>query len=393
MKPLLTIILAAVFFTSCQKTESTAKAAGEPSLPAVGVKLATATLRSVPVEIKAIGKVEAYASVTVKSILTGTLMKAHFAEGAAVKKGDLLFEIFTPPYEEAVRQWEANVARDKALQAQAEANLTSAQAAEAFHTLQAARYEKLAASGIGSREQADQTASEARARRTAVRAVSAHIDSVKATILADEASLANAKLNLSYCFIRSPLTGRTGDLHLKPGNIIKANDSDLVTINQTVPTYVTFAIPEIRLATLRQRLKSGGLPVYAAIPGDSLPDAQGTITFLDNSVDAATGSIRLKATFLNTDTRLWPGQFVQVRVLLESLQNAVVIPAAALQNGQTGNYVYVVTDKQTVELRPVTLGPRVDRDVAIESGLRAGEKVVTEGQLRLAPGSKVKAAS
>ena len=282
---------------------------------------------------------------------------------------------------------------DKALQAQAEANLSSAQAAEAFHTLQAARYEKLAASGIGSREQADQTASEARARRTAVRAVSANIDSIKATILADEASLANAKLNLSYCFIRSPLTGRTGDLHLKPGNIIKANDSDLVTINQTQPAYVTFTIPEIRLATLRQRMNSGALSVSAHIPGDSAAAPQGLITFLDNSVDAATGSIRLKATFPNADTRLWPGQFVNVNVLLESLQNAVVIPAAALQNSQTGNYVYVVTEKQTVELRPVTLGPRVDRDVAIESGLRAGEKVVIEGQLRLAPGSKVKAAS
>ena len=320
-------------------------------------------------------------------------MKAHFAEGAAVKQGDLLFEIDPRPYLESIRQWEANIARDKALQAQAEATLTSAQAAEAFHTLQATRYEKLAAQGIGSREQADQTASEARARRTAVRAVSANIDSVKATIRADEASLENAKLNLSYCFIRSPLTGRTGDLRLKPGNIIKANDSDLLTINQTLPTYVTFTIPEIRLATLRQRMKSGRLPVSALIPGDTAAVPQGTITFLDNAVDGATGSIRLKATFPNADTRLWPGQFVNVTVLLESLQNAVVIPAAALQNSQTGNYVYVLTDKQTVELRPVVLGPRVDRDVAIESGLRPGEKVVVEGQLRLAPGSKVKAAS
>ena len=390
----LLLFLSLLGLAACSKSESTAKAAGEPiGPPAIGVKFASATLRSVPVEIKAIGKVEAYASVSVKSIITGTLMKAHFAEGASVKKGDLLFEIFARPYEEAIRQWEANIARDKALQAQAEANLTSAQAAEAFHALQAARYEKLAASGIGSREQADQTASEARARRTAVRAVSANIDSIKATILADQASLENAKLNLSYCFIRSPLTGRTGDLRLKPGNVIKANDSDLITINQTQPAYVTFTIPEIRLATLRQRMKSGGLPVSATIPGDPGPAPQGLITFLDNTVDGATGSIRLKATFPNTDTRLWPGQFVNVNVLLESLQNAVVIPAAALQNSQTGNYVYVLTDKQTVELRPVVLGPRVDRDVAIESGLRPGEKVVVEGQLRLAPGSKVKAAS
>jgi multidrug efflux system membrane fusion protein len=379
-----------LFLSACQKQETPAKAAAVPPVP---VKLATATLRAVPLEVKAIGKVEPYASVQVRSQIAGVIQKAHFTEGDFVKANDLLFEIDPRPYLESVRQWEANLARDKALQAQAEATLASAQSQETFYAMQATRYERLAAEGLGSREQADQAAVEARARRTNVRAVTANIDSIKATIRADEAALDNAKLNLSYCSIRANLSGRTGDMRIKPGNLIKANDSDLVTIHQVQPAFVAFTVPEIRLATLRERLQSGRLTVSANIPGDPRPDATGHLAFLDNAVDAATGTIRLKATFPNPDTRLWPGQFVHVRVLLSEQQNAVVIPAAALQNSQSGSYVYVVTPAQTVELRPVTLGPRIDRDIAIESGLSGGESVVVEGQLRLAPGSKIKAAS
>ena len=377
----------------CAKTESIAIAAGNPAVPAVSVKLATATLRTMPVEIKTIGKVEAIASVQVRAVIGGTIIKAYFNEGDTVKKGDLLFEIDSRSYQEAVKQWEANLARDQALQAQSEAQLASAQAQEAFYGMQAGRYEKLAAEGIVSREQADQAAVEARARRTNVRAVSAAIDSIKATIRADAAALDNAKLTLSYCSIKALIGGRTGDMRIKPGNLVKANDSDLVTIHQVQPAYVTFTVPEARLITLRQRIAKGGLPVSAAIPGDSLPDSRGTITFLDNAVDAATGTIRLKATFPNAETRLWPGQFVHVRVLLEEQANAVVIPAAALQNSQAGNYVYVLTAAETVEMRPVTVGTRLERDIAIDKGLRGGERVVVEGQLRLAPGMKVKAAS
>jgi len=379
--------------SGCTKTESTANAASAPAAPAVAVKFVTANVRSVPVEIKTIGKVEAFSSVQVKSLIAGTIMKAHFNEGDSVKKGDLLFEIDPRPYQEAVKQWEANLARDQALQAQSEAQLASAQAQETFYGMQAARYEKLAAQGLSSREQSDQANVEARARRTNVRAVQAAIESVKATIRADMAALDNAKLNLSYCSVRSPLNGRTGDMKIKPGNVVKANEGDLVTIHQVQPAYVTFTVPEARLITLRQRMGKVGLAVTAAIPDDELPPSRGTLSFLDNSVDPATGTIRLKATFPNAETRLWTGQFVHVRVLLEQQENAVVIPAAALQNSQAGNFVYVVTAAQTVEMRPVTAGTRADRDIAIEKGLQAGEKVVIEGQLRLAPGMKVKAAS
>jgi len=377
----------------CSKTESTAIAAGPPSAPAVSVKLATAALRTMPVEIKTIGKVEAIASVQVRAVIGGTIVKANFNEGDTVKKGDILFEIDPRTYQEAIKQWQANMARDQALQAQSEAQLASAQAQEAFYGMQATRYEKLAAEGIVSREQADQAGVEARARRTNVRAVQAAGESIKATIRADEAALDNAKLNLSYLSIKAPITGRTGDMRIKPGNLVKANDSDLVTIHQVQPAYVTFTVPEGRLITLRQRIAKGGLPVSASIPGDTLADSRGTITFLDNSVDAATGTIRLKATFPNAETRLWPGQFVHVRVLLEERANAVVVPASAIQNSQTGNYVYVMTAAQTVELRPVTVGARVERDIAIDKGLQGGEQVVIEGQLRLAPGMKVKAVS
>lgn len=384
---------ALLLLAGCTKNEPTAAAAGSPATPATTVKLATAQTRSMPVEIKTIGKVESMNSVQVRPIIGGTVLKAYFTEGAMVKAGDLLFEIDPRTYQEAVKQWEANLARDRALQAQSEAQLASAQSQEAFYGMQATRYEKLAKEGLASQEQADQAAVEARARRTNVRAVSAAIDSIKATIRADQAALDNAKLNLSYCSIRAQITGRTGDVRIKPGNLVKANDSDMLTIHQVQPTYVTFTVPEARLITLRERMKRGALTVSASIPGDTLPDSRGTISFMDNSVDAATGSIRLKATFTNAETRLWPGQFVHVKVLLEQQEGAVVIPAVALQNSQNGNYVYVLTPQQTVEMRPVTIGTRADRDVAIEKGLKSGEQVVVEGQLRLAPGMKVKAAS
>ena len=377
----------------CTKTEPTAAAAGNPAPPATAVRLATATVRSVPVEIKTIGKVESMNSVQVKPIIGGTVVKAYFTEGDAVKQGDPLFEIDPRMHQEAVKQWEATLARDRALQAQSEAQLASAQAQETFYGMQATRYERLAKEGLASQEQADQAAVEARARRTNVRAVTAAIDSIKATIQADLAAVDNAKLLLSYCSMKAQITGRTGDVRIKVGNVVKAGDSDMVTIHQVQPAYVAFTVPEAKLIVLRERMKRGGLAVSASIPGDTLPDSRGTITFMDNAVEGATGTIKLKATFPNAETRLWPGQFVHVKVLLEQQEGAVVIPAAALQNSQTGNYVYVLTPQQTVEMRPVKIGTRADRDVAIESGLKSGEQVVVEGQLRLAPGMKVKAAS
>ena len=379
---------ALIALSACSSQNTTTAAASAPAAP---VKTAQAESRTVPVEIGAVGHVEASSTIVVKAQIGGTLVKAHFNEGDTVRQGQPLFEIDPRPYEEAVRQWEANLARDKALLAQAEANLARAQAQEAHFSKQADRYEKLAAEGIFSREQADQAAVEARARRTAVRAESAAIDSAKAAIRADESSLANAKLNLGYCTIRSPLAGRTGAILIKEGNLVKANDVEMVTIHQIQPAQVRFSIPEIHLAEIRQRMKT--LVVRAVIPGDTRPPAEGAVDFIDNAVDMTTGMIRLKGSFTNADTRLWPGQYIDVRLRLSERANTVVVPAAAIQSGQNGNYAFVVKSDGTVEMRPVKPGKRLDNFIAVDQGLQAGETVVTEGHLRLMPGMKVRAVS
>jgi multidrug efflux system membrane fusion protein len=335
--------------------------------------------------------VDPVTTIVVRARIGGALTKVYFTEGQLVKQGDLLFEIDPRPYEAAIRQAEANIARDKALLAQAEANLASAEAQEIFYGKQSERYVRLAEQGIFSREQADQAEVEARARRTRVRAERASIDSSRAAILADQAALETAKLNLAYCTIRSPITGRTGQLLVKQDNLVKADDVDLVTIHQVQPVNVMFGITENYLPEIRARM--GRLPVMALVPNTMLPPSQGSVVFMDNMVDRPTGTIRLKASFPNTDGRLWPGQFVDVSLKLDDRRNSVVIPGNAVQAGQNGSFVYVVKADQTVELRPVKTGARVDRMVTIEEGLNGGETVVTEGQIRLAPGARVRIAS
>ena len=371
---------------SCTTTKANAPTPA-PAAAGAPVKAARAETRRVPVEIAGVGNVEAWSTVVVRAPIGGGLTKVHFTEGQMVNTGDPLFEIDPRPYQEAIRQWEANQAKDVAQLHLAEANLARAEAQAAHYGKQSERYAQLAEQGIVSREVSDQAAVEARARRTGVRAEIASIESAKAAIRADEAAVANAKLNLSYCSIKSPISGRTGALRVKMGNLIKANDVDLVTIHQIQPIYVAFSVPEQHLATIRQR--SGQLAVQAVIPGDTQAPAQGTLSFLDNAVDNTTGTIRLKATFANTASRFWPGQFVDVKLRLEDRPDVVVIPAAAMQTGQQGNFVYVIKPDNTVELRVVTPGPRLDTFMAVNQGLASGETVVTEGQLRLAPGSKV----
>jgi multidrug efflux system membrane fusion protein len=379
-----------VLLASCGSTtraNSTASAAAPASAPGVPVRVAEAIIQQVPVEIATVGNVEAWSTIEVRAQIGGVLTKAHFTEGQMVKAGDLLFEIDARPYLEAIRQWEANQARDEANLRLAEANLARAESQATHFGKQADRYTQLADQGIFSREVADQATVEARARRTGVRAETANIEAAKAAIRADEAALANARLNLTYCTIKSPITGRTGAVKVKEGNLVKANDADLVTIHQIQPIYVAFSVPEEHLSTIRAR--GGKLPVSASVPGDPRPAGRGTLSFLDNAVDASTGTIRLKATFANETARYWPGQFVDVRLRLEDRPNSVVVPAGSLQTGQQGNYVYVVRPDKSVELRVVTPGPRAGDVIAIAQGLQAGETVVTEGQLRLAPNMKI----
>ncbi len=339
---------------------SNKQAAAPPPAP-VPVQVATVARKSVPVELRAIGAGEAVSTVSIKSKVAGELIAVHFRQGQDVRKGDLLFEIERQPYEVALRQAEATLARDQARLANART--------------QAARYAKLLEEGVVSREQADQTRTE--------------LDSLEATVRADQATVEKARLDLSYCSIYAPVDGRAGSLLVNPGNLVRANDDPaLVILNQLSPIYVSFAVPEHYLGEIKRLLAGGRMPVAAQIAPQSAPES-GLLTFVDNSVDSATGTIRLKGTFANPHRRLWPGQFVNVVLRLSERPNAVVVPSEALQTGQAGQFVFVVKDDNSVESRPVSAGRSVQGVTIVEKGLAPGEVVVTDGQLRLAPGAKV----
>jgi multidrug efflux system membrane fusion protein len=365
-----------------------------PKMKGAGKQAAVVTTAAVreepvPVDIQVIGSVEPYTSIRVKAQVNGQLTKVYFKEGQDVKAGDLLFLIDPRPYDEAIRQAEANLARSTALLRQAEANLQRDIAQEKFARDQAARYQKLFAEGIGSRQEADQYNSDAEARAEAVRASQAAIESARAAVKADTATLENARLQRSYCEIRSPVDGRTGAVLIQEGNLVRTSDSELVSINQVQPIFVTFSVPETRLPEIRKYMASGTLRVLAAASAADPAPSVGELSFIDNTVDTTTGTIRLKAVFPNRDNRLWPGQFVNVTLRLTTLPNAVVAPVAAIQTGQEGQFAYVV-DRGVARMRPVVTGLRAGERVVIERGLQAGEIVVTEGQLRLADGMPVR---
>ena len=355
--------------------------------PVVAAKV---TEKSVPIEVSAVGNVEAYSTINVVPQISGQLTEIYFHEGDFVRKGQKLFSIDPSQLDAQVAQAEANLARDEALLSQAEANLAKDSAGEKYAREQAARYAKLFSEGIVSKEQGDQLTSTADSLAQGVRADKAAGDSLRAQMRADQAAIRNLKVQLAFTTISSPIDGRTGNLTVKPGNVVNANTSSLMSITQVQPIYATFSVPETHLSAIRRYMAQGKLTVQAA-PQDGSTDkpAQGVLTFVDNNVDSATGTIKLKGTFLNAERQLWPGEYVNVVLRMAVRQNALVVPNQAVQTGQDGTYVYVVKDDQTVEMRPVTAGLRVDQDLVIDKGLEAGETVVTEGQLRLAPGSRV----
>jgi multidrug efflux system membrane fusion protein len=352
------------------------------------VVVAKVTQKNVPIEVASVGNVEAYSTINVVPQVGGQLMEVYFHEGDYVMKGAKLFMIDPRPLEAMVAQAEANLARDEALLQQAQANLARDTANQKYARDQADRYGKLFEQGIVSRDQGEQLASNADALSQLVLADKASIESAKAQILADQASISNIKLQLAYTTIYSPLDGRTGNLTVKGGNIVTPNTTVLTTITQVEPSYVTFSVPEARLADIRRYMAQGTLQVEARGQAGTDTD-QGQLTFIDNNVDATTGTIRLKGTFQNASRKLWPGEYANVKLRMSIQQNALVLPNQAVQTGQDGTYVYVVKDDRSVELRPVTTGLRMDQDMVIDKGVQAGETVVTEGQLRLAPGSRV----
>jgi multidrug efflux system membrane fusion protein len=356
----------------------------------VPVTVANASTRDVPVEVQVIGNVEAYSTITVKAQVGGQLTDVFFKEGDFVRKGEKLFTIDPRPMEAAYNQMVANIARDQAAFLQAQANMARDEANAKYQDAQAKRYADLFQAGVISKDQAEQLRASADASTQVVNADKAAIASAQAAIGASTATAENAKVQLGFTTIYSPINGRTGNLTVKQGNVVTANNMDMMTINQVEPIYVTFSVPEAQLTAIKRYMALGSLSVRARPQdADTADEERGALTFVDNTVDITTGTIKLKGTFPNTDHKLWPGQFVRVTLRLTTQQNAVVVPNEAIQTGQTGAFVYVVKQDKTVESRPVVTGARVEQDMVVSEGLAVGETVVTEGQLRLAPGSKV----
>jgi membrane fusion protein, multidrug efflux system len=356
----------------------------------VPVVVATAALRDVPIEIQVVGNAEAYSIVSIRAQVSGQLTEVKFKDGDYVKKGDHLFSIDPRQVDGQLVQAEANLARSTAQLTQAQANLARDMAQERYAKYVAERFGKLAAEGVFSREQGQQAQANADALAQAVLADNAAIESARAQIAADQAAINNIKLQKSYATITAQIDGRTGNIVQKAGNIVTANNTELASILQVEPIYVSFAVPEARLGEIKRYVDLGGrLQVAARAQDGSGEQEYGELSFIDNAVDTTTGTIRLKGTFQNQNRRMWPGQFLNVTLQLTTRRNAIVVPNQAVQTGQDGTFVYVVGQDSTVSFRPVKVGPRVDLDLVIEDGVKPGEVVVTEGQLRLQPGSRV----
>ena len=352
---------------SCSRAPKGTGTAGQPSTPpAVPVTVSSAVEKTVPVQVQAVGRVLPYAVVSVKSRVDGLVTSVNFKDGQYVKAGDLLFTLDRTPYEAQLKQAQANRAKDQA-------QLENARK-------QMERNAAVVAQGYVSKEQYDQAVASAAA--------------LAATVKADEAAIETAGLQVQYCSIVSPISGRVGAVQVDAGNLVKANDATgvLVIINQVQPIYVSFYVPESILPDVRRYMASGPLPAEAIVPGHENSPVRGQLAFLDNTINTSSGTIQLRATFGNENLWLWPGQFANVTLTLTSLPNAVVVPSQAVQTGQKGQYVYIVRPDQTAEYRQVTVGRSVGNETVIEKGVQPGENVVTDGQLRLADGAHVKTA-
>ncbi|HQT93009.1 MAG: hypothetical protein B7Z68_04015 [Acidobacteria bacterium 21-70-11] len=329
-------------------------------MPPAPVTVAEAGRKDVPIVVTAIGTVEPYNSINIKPLVGGEITRVAIKEGQDVAKGDVLFVVDPRPYDAALAQAQGVLARDKA-------QLVSAGA-------QVKRYAELVAKDYVTKQDYD----------NAVAAAGA----LQASIESDEATVAAARLNLAYCTVRAPVSGRTSNLLIQLGNVVKANDVPVLVLNQIVPIYVEFSVPEGDLAAIRRQQAVGALRVAVVLPSGGAP-FDGELSLINNAIDANTGMILLKATFPNQDKVLWPGSFVQVSLTVGTEKGAVVVPEKAVQEGQKGTFLFVVKPDRTVEMRPVTVGQRRNDEAIIEKGLQAGEEVVTDGQLRLFPGARV----
>ena len=351
-----------VFMSGCGNKEQFQGAGGSGTRPPAPVVVTRVEQRDIPVQIRAIGNVEAYQTVQIRSQVSGQIQKIFFKEGEDVREGQQLFQLDKRPSQADLAKATAQMKHD---QAQAENS-----------RIQAERYSRLEKEGICSHEQAEQLRAQAQADASAVEA--------------DKASVEAARVQLQYTDIVAPINARAGALMINLGNLVKANDTPyLVQLNQVTPIYVTFSVPEASLDRVRQRFSSGRLKVLSYPKGQSGGPAAGRLTFMDNGVDTTTGMVKLKATYQNKDRRLWPGQFVDVALELSTQKNAIVVPTKAIQSGQQGEYVYVVRTDSTAESRPVKTAGVYQNLTLISDGLKAGEHVVVNGQMRVAPNAKV----
>ena len=369
-----------LLLTSCSRGAADAAAPGGPGAPAaegrgagrggargagggaVAVSVTTVVQKPMPVNVRALGNVEASSTVEIRAQVTGALTSVDFKEGQDVAAGQLLFTLDARPFEVALRQAEAQLQRDTASASNADAQL--------------ARMRDLSERGLSSRADLDTSTAQANA--------------LKGTLAADTAAVENARLQLQYTKIRAPVSGRAGALLVHAGSLVRANDTQpLVIINQLTPAYVSFAVPARLLPQLGSERRVGTLTVRAASSGTTADASTGTVTFIDNAVDQATDTVRVKATFTNRDRRLWPGAFVDVTLQLSVNPKAIVVPTSAVQPSQQGQMVYVVKADQTVEARQVKVAWTDGDNIVIDTGLQAGETVVVDGQLRLTPGARV----
>jgi multidrug efflux system membrane fusion protein len=337
------------------------KKAPPPAMPGVPVLAGKSVQKTMPIIIEAIGTVEALNSITVHSRVVGQLVKIHFKEGQDVRKGDLLFTIDPGPYQERFKAAEAKLARDLAQLK--------------YNEAQAKRYAYLFEKGAASRTDYENNQTMAATQ--------------EAIVKADRAEVDDARLNLEFCYIKAPYTGRTGAYGVNIGTMIKDNDTKLAVINQITPLYVKFSVPEKQLPEIKKFMAGGPLKVKAIIPDMKENIPEGTLTFIDNTVDPTTGMIMLKALYQNTDRTLWPGQFVNVVLELAQEPNAIVVPVQAVQISHSGQYVFVIKPDNKVEYRTVNVSRTIGEEAVISKGVNAGETVVTDGHLKLKDGFPV----
>jgi multidrug efflux system membrane fusion protein len=396
--------LSASLFTGCVN-----KAQQNFERPPAPVSVTVAVTQDVPTYLDAIGKTVAREVVSIQPQVSGRIIKIHFTDGADVKKGAMLFTIDPRPFEANVRQAEANVSRDNALKKQAEANLAKDVAQAKWGEVQVKRYGELVKSGVVPREQYEQLRASADSLNAAVDADRATVHSTEETIKVDAAAVESAKVQLSYCNIRSPIDGRAGQRLVDVGNVVNpggssgssassgssssgpsGNGNSLLVIERLDPIYADFTISQDNLADVQQQMRAGRLKTEVRLPDTPENSVTGQLTFLNNAVENATGTVNLRATIPNAGHRFWPGRFVNIRLVLSTIHGAVLIPATAPQMSGKGSFVYIVKQDSTVEQRPVSLGQRQGDLIVVEKGVEPGERVVTNGQLGVTPGGKVR---